>query len=75
VKIGWTSSVAHLWTAKGSGGGTARNLVLGTDSTAQITLETDGDVLLDHDELPTSDPSVKGQLWRDGDTLKISPGP
>jgi len=75
VNLGVASSVYHLWTIKGSGGGTARNLVLGTDSTAQITLEADGDVLLDYDALPTSDPAVKGQLWRDGATLKISPGP
>lgn len=75
LHLGWASNVAHVWTVKGSGGGTARSLVLGTDATAQITLEPDGDVLIDYDQLPTSDPVVKGQLWRDGTTLKVSAGP
>lgn len=36
VELGWTSSVAHLWTIKGSGGGTARDLVLGRDATEML---------------------------------------
>jgi hypothetical protein len=38
VELGWASDVAHVWTLKGSGGGTARDLVLGRDSTAKLTL-------------------------------------
>lgn len=32
------------------------------------------DLRLDYDALPTSDPGVKGQVWRSGDDLKISRG-
>lgn len=38
VELGWTGNVAHLWTVKGSGGGSARDLVLGRDSTAKLTI-------------------------------------
>ena len=33
-----------------------------------------GTIRLDYDNLPTSDPSVKGAVWRDGTDLKISAG-
>ena len=33
-----------------------------------------GTMRLDYDNLPTSDPSVKGAVWRDGTDLKISAG-
>jgi len=42
VEIGWTSNVAHLWTLKGSGGGTARDLVLGFDSTEKARVSSSG---------------------------------
>lgn len=32
------------------------------------------DLTLDYDALPTSDPRVKGQVWRSGTDLKISAG-
>lgn len=38
VQIGWTANVAHLWTIKGSGGGSARDLVLGRDGTVKMTI-------------------------------------
>lgn len=47
--IDWqtTANVANLWTVKGSGGGTARNLVLGTDATVRLTIgATSGDITL-----------------------------
>ena len=31
-------------------------------------------LILDYDNLPTSDPSNKGEVWRDSTTLKISAG-
>ena len=33
-----------------------------------------GTLRLAYDDLPTSDPSVKGAVWRDGTDLKISAG-
>lgn len=42
VELGWTGSVAHLWTIKGSGGGTARDLVLGYDSTEKARISSAG---------------------------------
>jgi len=50
--IDWqtTANVCSLWTVKGSGGGTARNLVLGTDTTARLTIgATTGTVTLTAD--------------------------
>lgn len=32
------------------------------------------DLILDYDTLPTSDPRVRGQVWRSGNDLKISAG-
>lgn len=34
----------------------------------------DNAVILDYDNLPSADPSLKGQIYRDGDFLKISAG-
>jgi hypothetical protein len=75
IGFSWSSNVGVLSTVKGSGGGTARNLRISTDTTIHATFETDGDVILNYDELPTSDPVVKGQLWRSGTALQISAGP
>lgn len=38
LDMGWTSSVAHLWTTKGSVGGSARDLYFGRDSTPMVML-------------------------------------
>lgn len=38
LELGWSSNVAHLWTIKGSGGGSARDLVLGRDGATKITI-------------------------------------
>lgn len=69
------SNVARIATEKGSGGGSARDLRIDTDTVIHATFKTNGDVLLNFDELPTSDPVVKGQLWRSGTALQISAGP
>jgi hypothetical protein len=45
---------------------------LQTDDTTRITLKANGAILFAG--LPTSDPAVAGQLWNDGNTLKISAG-
>lgn len=42
VELGSTGTVFHLWSIKGSGGGTARDLVLGTNSTERIRLSASG---------------------------------
>lgn len=36
LDIEWTSNVCRIWTEKGSGGGTARDLVIGADATEVI---------------------------------------
>ena len=51
--------------------------VSGANSTAYIS--GDGTIgikklILDYDSLPTSDPTNKGQVWRNGTDLKISAG-
>lgn len=38
LEHGWTSSVAHSWTVKGSGGGSAREYVLGYDATEKMRI-------------------------------------
>lgn len=42
LEQGWAGNVAHLWTSKGSGGGSARELHLGYDSSASIKLGASG---------------------------------
>ena len=37
--LNWATNVAQIYTEKGSGGGTARNLVLGTDATTALTID------------------------------------
>jgi hypothetical protein len=36
----WATNVCNIWTEKGSGGGTARDLVLGADSTELVRFQT-----------------------------------
>jgi hypothetical protein len=72
AKLEWSSNVLRIGTEKGSAGGTARDMELQTDGTTRITLKADGAILFAG--LPTSDPAVAGQLWNDGNTLKISAG-
>ena len=62
----------RVGTEKGADGGTARDMELQTDGTTRITLKANGAILFAG--LPTSDPAVAGQLWNDGNTLKISAG-
>ncbi len=40
LDLQWASNVAQLWTEKGSGGGTARDLVLGADATEILRFQT-----------------------------------
>lgn len=42
LDIQWTANVAQIWTEKGSGGGTARSLVFGTDATVRLTIGSTG---------------------------------
>jgi hypothetical protein len=60
----------RVGTEKGSGGGTARDLELQTDGTTRITLKADGAIIFSG--IPTTNPSIAGQLWNDAGTLKIS---
>ena len=46
----------------------------GEISGSSISTGSFGTIRLDYDNLPTSDPSVKGAVWRDGTDLKISAG-
>lgn len=52
------------------GTGTLRPLHIGAGGAYPIRITTGGAVLMP--TLPTSDPSVTGQLWNDGGTLKVS---
>jgi hypothetical protein len=72
AKIEWASNILRIGTEKGADGGTARDMELQTDGTTRITVKADGAILFSG--IPTSNPSVAGQLWNDGGTLKISAG-
>jgi hypothetical protein len=72
AKLQWDANVLKVGTEKGADGGTARDMELQTDGTTRITLKANGAILFAG--LPTSDPAVAGQLWNDGNTLKISAG-
>ena len=49
------------------------NLNIGRNLNVRATLEVDGGTIKLHN-LPTSDPTVAGQLWNSSGTLKISAG-
>jgi len=70
AKIEWASNTLRIGTEKGSAGGTARDMELQTDGTTRITVKASGAIIFSG--IPTSNPSVAGQLWNDGGTLKIS---
>ena len=72
AKIEWSSNVLRIGTEKGADGGTARDMELQTDGTTRVTVKASGAIILSG--LPTSDPAVAGQLWNDGNTLKVSAG-
>jgi hypothetical protein len=57
-----------------SGSGTTKLFVEGDVSGSSTSTGSFGTMRLDYDNLPTSDPSVKGAVWRDGTDLKISAG-
>lgn len=42
LDLQWTTNVAQLWTEKGSGGGTARDFVLGADATEVLRITSAG---------------------------------
>ena len=48
------------------------NIILDPNGTGYVEIK--GDKVMVTGTLPTSDPSVAGQLWRDGTDLKISQG-
>lgn len=50
VTMRWASNIARLETEKGSGGGTARALALGTDGTSRFTIGSAGDFTISDGE-------------------------
>lgn len=42
ITLDWASNVARIWTEKGSGGGTARDMVLGADATEVLRFTSTG---------------------------------
>lgn len=72
AKCEWDTNVFNFGTEKGSGGGTARDMHLQTDGTSRIEITASGGIIFNG--LPTSDPTVAGQLWNDAGTLKVSAG-
>lgn len=72
--IVWASDLVSIVTIKGSAGGSARSLFLGTDSIAAIQIDENQQIIMALASLPTADPVNAGQLWRDGTDLKVSLG-
>jgi hypothetical protein len=56
-------------TVKGSGGGTARQMILQTDGTERIRISASGEIFM---TLPTS-AGTTGSLWNDSGTVKVAP--
>tara|TARA_R100000664_G_scaffold13209_1_gene21188 strand:- start:1607 stop:2914 length:1308 start_codon:yes stop_codon:yes gene_type:complete len=48
--------------------------VLGDITSSSTSTGSFAHIMLNYDKLPSSDPSVKGTVWRDGTDLKISAG-
>lgn len=69
--IDWqtTTNTCRVGTVKGSGGGTARALVLQTDGATRITISATGEIFM---VLPTS-AGTTGSLWNDSGTVKVAP--
>lgn len=57
-----SANVFRIGTQKGSGGGTARDMVFITDDTERFRITSTGGIILP--ALPTSDPGVSGQLYK-----------
>lgn len=70
VEMGFTSNLAHLWTTKGSGGGTARDLALGRDSTEYMRFKTGGVINLSN--VPSSSAGLAaGDVYHTAGALMI----
>ena len=58
-----------------SGSGASLTSLPAANVTGQLTPSTGSTgITIDYDSLPTSDPSVKGRLWRSGTALQVSGG-
>ena len=64
-----TSNTCRVGTVKGSGGGTARQMILQTDGTERIRISASGEIFM---TLPTS-AGTTGSLWNDGGVVKVAP--
>jgi len=70
VAMRWDANVAKIGTHKGSGGGTARDFAIETDSIDRLTFHTDGTITMNTvANLPTSEPTAggAGQVWLQND--------
>jgi hypothetical protein len=69
--IDWqtTANTCRVGTVKGSGGGTARQMIIQTDGTERIRISAAGEIFM---TLPTS-AGTSGSLWNDGGTVKVAP--
>jgi hypothetical protein len=64
-----TANTVRVGTVKGSGGGTARQMIIQTDGTERIRISASGEIFM---TLPTS-AGTTGSLWNDGGTVKVAP--
>jgi hypothetical protein len=76
INQGTPTATLHV-TGSGAASGTTSFLVENSSGTDTLSIKDDGAVTilaseLNFSNLPTSDPSVEGQLWNDEGTLKIS---
>jgi hypothetical protein len=69
--IDWqtTANSVRVGTVKGSGGGTARQMIIQTDGVERIRITAGGDIFM---TLPTT-AGASGRLWNDGGTVKVAP--
>jgi hypothetical protein len=69
--IDWqtTANSVRVGTVKGSGGGTARQMIIQTDGVERIRITAGGDIFM---TLPTT-AGTSGRLWNDGGTVKVAP--
>jgi hypothetical protein len=69
--IDWQTTVnsVRVGTVKGSGGGTARQMIIQTDGVERIRITAGGDIFM---TLPTT-AGASGRLWNDGGTVKVAP--
>ena len=61
-----SASNVYIWNYESAG------LYFGTANTTRMSIASDGGITMNN--LPTSDPSVAGELWNDSGTVKISAG-